>query len=180
MISYHICIDWDCADWAGAHDFTDDEVTDDVKRFRIARGRDRDSSSYPAATLEMTLENSSGKYYPTLTTSPLYPKIRLWLPVRVQAEYDGSTYTLFYGYLNRISAFPLRNRQDIYFYATDGIDLLARSIVVQDMDDKKVMSDGAAIGKILDAAGWSADRRNLDLDGGDITSFPDTFEYTKD
>jgi len=257
--TYYICVDWDCADFAGVHDFTAvyDDITADVKHFRISRGKDRDSNTYPAATMEMVLENSSGKYYPTLSTSPLYPKVRLWLPVRVQAVYNSTTYNLFYGYINRITAYPIKSKQDIYFYATDGIDLLTKQIIVQDMDDKTVMCDGEAVNQVLNAAGWkmplvactmqagadtvtknghglvngdnvmftgasipsaldplvmyfvvnadindfqvaltaggayidfAADgsgyyyqvpRRAIDVDGGDITNFPDTFEFTK-
>jgi hypothetical protein len=97
----------------------------------------------------------------------------------VQASFGGQTYSLFYGYLNRITAYPDRERQEIYFYATDGIDLLAKAIVVQDMDDKVNQSDGASVNEVLDAVAWNADRRNIDVDGGDITMFPDTFEFTK-
>jgi hypothetical protein len=98
--------------------------------------------------------------------------------VRVRATYSGTTYNLFYGYLNRITAYPLKNRQEIYFYATDGTDLLAKQIVVQNMDDKTVMTDGEAVAAVLDAGGWNATRRALDNDGGDIMNFPDTFEFT--
>ncbi|MDD5220681.1 MAG: hypothetical protein PHV11_08950 [Candidatus Bipolaricaulis sp.] len=153
---YHIYIDFDCPDWAGAHDFTQaiDDITADVQHLRISRGKDKDSNNYPAATLELILENSSGKYYPTATAGDYVGKIRLWLPVKVTAVHGGNTYGLFYGYLNRITAYPITNRKIIYFYATDGVDLLAKTIVVQDMDDKTVMSDGEAVHKVLNAAGW--------------------------
>jgi hypothetical protein len=257
---YHIYVDFDCANWAGAHDFTTlhDEITGDVKHFRINRGKDKDSNTYPAATLEMILENSSGKYYPTATTGDYVGKVRLWLPVKVTAVYGGTTYGLFYGYINRITAYPIKNRQDIYFYATDGIDLLTKQIVVQDMDDKTIMNDGEAVNQVLNAANWRTPdvactfqnagdtvtkvshgftggervmfsgasipvavdplvsyyvvnpvgntfqisltlvpgtiinfagdgsgyyhqilRRAVDVDGGDITNFPDTFEFSK-
>ena len=257
--TYHVMVDWDCADFAGFHDFTQgyDDITADVKHFRISRGKDKDSNTYPAATMEMILENSSGKYYPTATTGEYVGKVRLWLPVKVTAIYGGTTYPLFYGYINRITAYPIKSKQEIYFYATDGIDLLTKTIVVQDMDDKTVMNDGEAVNQVLNAAGWkmpliactmqtSADtvtknghglvngdnvmftgasipaaldplvmyvvvnadinvfgvaltaggayidfaadgsgyyyqvpRRDIDVDGGDITNFPDTFEFTK-
>jgi hypothetical protein len=179
--TYSICIDWDCADWAGAHDFTTegDDISDDVLYMRISRGKNKDENTYPAATLEMTLNNESGDYYPTNSLSTLYPKVRLWLPVRVRAVFDETTYTLYYGYINKIKAYPHKNKQEIYFYATDGTDLLAKQIIVQDMDDKTVMTDGAAVGLVLDAGGWNETRRSIDVDGGDITNFPDTFEFTK-
>jgi hypothetical protein len=177
--TYSICIDWDCADWAGVHDFTGDDITSDVERFRIYRGKDKDTNSYPAATLELTINNLTGNYYPTNAAGTPGPKVRLWLPVRVQATYNAVTYNLYYGYINRITAHPTRSMRYIYFYATDGIDLLAKQIVIQDMDDKTVMTDGEAAGFILDAASWNAARRSIDVDGGDITDFPDTFEYEK-
>ena len=180
---YSIAIDFDCTDWAGAHDFTTsgDDITNDVKAFRISRGKDKDSNSYPAATLELTIENHSGNYYPTQAGKTPGPKVRLWLPVRVTATYPtpATPYNLFYGYINRITAYPIKNKQEIYFYCTDGIDLLAKQIVVQDMDDKTVITDGAAAGLILDAADWNATRRTIDLDGGNIANFPDTFEFEK-
>jgi hypothetical protein len=256
---YHVYVDWDCTEWAGVHDFSQaiDDITNDVKHLRISRGKDRDSNNYPAATLEMLLENSSGEYYPTATSGNLVGKVRLWLPVKVTALFGGTTYGLFYGYINRITAYPIKSKQDIYFYATDGVDLLTKQIIVQDMDDKTVMSDGEAVHQVLNAAGWRAAsvactmqdagntvtkashglsngdtvmftgallpatldiytlyyvnnvlqntftvattlngidvnfaangsgyyyqirRRLVDNDGGDITNFPDTFEFTK-
>jgi len=257
--SYKVYVDWDCQNWAGQHDFSQDidDITADVQHLRISRGKDRDANTYPAATLEMILENSSGRYYPTAVAGDLVGKVRLWLPVKVQATFNSITYTLFYGYINRITSYPIRSKQNIYFYATDSIDLLTKTIVVQDMDHKTVMCDGEAIHQVLNAAGWtmagqsctmqnSGDtvtksnhgllggdrvmfkgsslpaeidklalyyvvnpttntfqisltesgaivnfnsdgsgyyfqvlRRSVDVDGGDITNFPDTFEFTK-
>ncbi|MGA2159977.1 MAG: hypothetical protein ABSG90_12260 [Dehalococcoidia bacterium] len=153
---YKIYVDWDCADWAGVHDFTQsyDDITGDVKHLSISRGKDRDANTYPAATMEMVLNNFAGRYYPTTITGDLVGKIRLWLPVMAQATFNGTTYTLFYGFLNRITAYPIKDKQNIYFYATDGIDLLTKTIVVQDMDHKTVMSDGEAVHQVLNAAGW--------------------------
>ncbi len=180
-ITWEICIDWDCADWAGAHDFTGeyDDITGDVRSLRINRGKPSDEGIYPAAQLELVLNNHTGKYFITNAESPLYGKIRIWLPVRVRATYSETTYNIFYGYLNRITAYPVRDKQNIYFYATDGIDLLSKQILIQDMDDKTTMTDGDAIDEILDAGGWSATRRLVDYTGGDIINHPDTFTYEK-
>jgi len=154
--TYKVYVDWDCTDWAGVHDFAQaiDDITDDVQHIRTNRGKDKDSNTYPAATLELVLENSSGKYYPTAIAGDLVGKVRLWLPVKVQATLGATTYVLFYGYINRITAYPIINKKSIYFYATDGIDLLTKTIIVQDMDDKTVMSDGEAVHQVLNAADW--------------------------
>jgi hypothetical protein len=154
--TYEICVDWDCTDWAGAHDFTapTDDISNYVKGFTITRGAKPDDQIYPAATLELILENSSGVFYPTNSEGGYYEKIRLWLPIRVRATYSEVTYNLFYGYINRITCSPLLSKKEAYFYATDGIDQLAKAILIQDMDDKTTMTDGEAIHSILNAAGW--------------------------
>ena len=187
-LAIKLFVDWDCQDWAGTHDFSQsiDDISADVTKIRVTRSFDRQNLTYPAATLEMTLKNENGQYYPTNQASPLYPKIRIWLPVKLQIAWthivEGSpqtdTYDRFYGYLNRILAYP-KKKGYVYFYATDGTDLLAKTIIVQDMDRPTQKTDGAAINDILDAAGWNADRRNIDLTGGTITHWPLTFEYTE-
>jgi len=181
--TYKVMVDWTCTDFAGVHDFTTGgeptrDITNDVKHLRISRGKDKDSNTYPAATLEMVLENSSAKYYPTATTGEYVGHVRLWLPVKVEAVYATVTYPLYYGYINRITAYPIKSKQEIYFYATDGIDLLAKTIVTQDMDHKVVKDDGLATEDVLTAAGWNTDRQLIDHDGGDITNFPNTYEFT--
>ena len=180
-------IDWDCTNWAGSHDFSQsyDDISADVTKIRISRTFDRQNLTYPAATLEITLKNENGQYYPTNQSSPLYPKIRIWLPVKLQIAWthlvsgtpQTDTYDRYYGYLNRILCYPKKTGY-VYFYATDGSDLLGKSIVVQNMDSTTILTDGAAIGTVLNAAGWNADRRNIDLSGGDITNWPDTYEFT--
>ena len=181
-------VDWDCQNWAGTHDFTQhyDDISADVTRLKVSRSFDRSTLTYPAATLEVTLKNDSGQYFPTNESSPYYGKIRIWLPIKLQIQWTHivsgvqqvDLYNRFYGYLNRILCYP-KKKGNVYIYATDGSDLLAKTIVVQDMDRLTQRTDGAAINTILDAANWNATRRNIDISGGDITSWPLTFEYTE-
>ncbi|MCJ7744110.1 MAG: hypothetical protein MUO99_06070 [Dehalococcoidales bacterium] len=189
MITYDVRIDWDCTDWAGVHDFSDpvgartyDDISEYVKSpIRIARNKQPDDWVYPAATLELKLNNISGIFYPTLVTGALYGKIRIWLPIRIIATYNAVDYPLYYGFLNKLACYPIRDKGHVYLYATDGIDVLAKSIIIQDMDDKTtigVVSDGAAVHLLLDAGGWGA-RHTIDVTGGNIISMPDTFVYEK-
>ncbi len=188
-IQWKVYVDWDCVDWAGAHDFSDppeartyDDISEDVLIGwpKISGLANRDEAVYPARTCDLALRNDTGKYFLGNTGSVLYNRIRLWLPVKVEAIYNEVTYPRFYGYINRITFYPIKDKQTAYFYATDGTDLLAKTIIVQDMDDKTVKTDGEGCDDILTAAGWNAARRIIDLDGGDILNFPDTFAYTKE
>jgi len=55
--------------------------------------------------------------------------------------------------------------------------LMARNMVTQVNDERTAMSAGAAIDKVLDSAGWSTSKRNIDLDGGNIVNYPRTVEF---
>lgn len=183
--TFSVMVDWDCTDWSADPHFTSDTtgmseiVSYVIPPIRIARQSKPDDWVYPAATLEVRLNNTSGVFYPTLATGALYGLIRIWLPIKIVATHNAIEYPLYYGFINGYAASPLKSKQDIYIYATDGLDVLAKQIIVQDMDDKTVVTDGAAVEAILDAAGWSAARRTIDLTGGDIINLPDTFTYEK-
>lgn len=188
--TFDVRIDWDCIDWAAVPDFSDppeartyDDISGYVSAtqpFRIARNKKPDDWVYPAATLELTLNNESRIFYPTNEDSPLCGKIRPWLPIRIIATHLDIPYPLYFGFINRLVYYPKKDAKNVYFYATDGIDVLAKAIIIQDMDDKTIMSDGAAVDLIATKGGWSTDRRIIDTTGGDIINQPDIFTYVKD
>jgi hypothetical protein len=182
-VSYSVAIDWNCTDWAGVHDFTGEY--DDISSYvlppvRIARDKKPDDWVYPAATLELKLNNASKIFYPTYA-GPLQGLIRPWLPIRVIATHNEIEYPLYYGYLCKLVCHPIKDKKHVYLYATDGIDALAKAIIIQDMDDKTVMADGGAVDLLLTKGGWSTlvARRTIDMTGGDIIKLPDTFTYEK-
>lgn len=86
---------------------------DDVSQFidggvRIRRGRDDLLTSMQAGTCQFTLcdPSSPGKFNPRNPSSPLVqqvPGIVPMRPVRVTATYSGTTYGLFYGFIQSAS-----------------------------------------------------------------------------
>jgi len=187
--TFDVRVDWDCADWAGVHDFSDppeartyDDISGYVSRTkppRIAKNKKPDDWVYPAATLELILNNESKIFYPTNSESVLFGKIHIWLPIRIIATHLTIEYPLYYGFINKLICYPFKDKKHVYLYATDGIDVMAKAIVIQDMDDPTIMSDGESVDLLATAGGWSADRRSIDMTGGDIINHPDTFVYVK-
>jgi hypothetical protein len=181
-IQYEIMIDWDATDWSAVPDYSEDydDVISDLQNITRAMGKDQSTGNCPAATCDILLRNYTGKYSPGNVDSPIYGLLRPWLPVRVRAEFPAeseSWTTIFTGFISRIKVEPYMDRQTIYLYCTDGLDFLSRVTTAQDWNDRTSMTDGEAVGKILDSAGWSATKRTLDVDGGDITQYPTTTEY---
>jgi hypothetical protein len=182
-VTPEVCIDWDAEDWSVTPNFSEayDTITDvdGVNFVGWKRGKEREEGNAPAGTCEIRLKPGlCDKYSPFTSDSDLQGKVRPWLPVRVR-EYHDSAYTIVYtGFISRIHYNPHPDVQLVIFYCTDGTDLLARQIIAQDTTDRTYMSDGDAMDKILDAAGWSRARRNIDKDGGgDFVSYPASTAY---
>lgn len=184
-IIFDVCIDWDAEDWADTPDFSEayDNISGDVDSDGIIgidwhRGKQREEGNAPAATLSINLRRGLCQKYSPFTTGVLAGKIRPWLPIRVRVYYDGAYIPAYFGFISQISINPALSIESVTFYCTDGTDLLARQEVTQDTSDKEICSDGQAIHKILDAAGWPLARRGIDTDGGDdLLSYPATTPY---
>lgn len=185
-MTFEVCVDFDATNWAATPDFSEayDNISDDVDIGGIVgltwfRGEQPEEGNAPAATLTVNLRMGlCEKYSPFTTDADLAGKIRPWLPIRVRA-YHLAAYTVEYtGFIERISIDPALPIQSVVFYCTDGTDLLARQLITQDPNNKEACSDGAAIGKILDAAGWSLTRRDIDTDGGsELLDYPACSSY---
>lgn len=176
-ITYSIHVDWDATDWKATPDFSDaiDDITGYVELFYIERGKNQEQGNNQAGTLDLTLDNSDKRFSPTYAASPLFGKIRPWLPIRVRATV-GATETIYTGFISKIKVDPHLDVQKAYLYCTDGMDLLARNMVIQNGDDRTEMNDGEAVGNILTAAGWPISKRNIDTDGGNV-KYPLTVEF---
>lgn len=185
-MTFEVCVDFDATDWAATPDFSEayDNISDDVDINGVVglswfRGEEPEEGNAPAATLTVNLRMGlCKKYSPFTTDADLAGKIRPWLPIRVRA-YHVAAYTVeFAGFIERISIDPALAIQSVVFYCTDGTDLLARQLITQDPNDKETCSDGEAIDKVLNAAGWSATKRDVDKDGGaDLLRYPTCSSY---
>lgn len=184
--TFEICIDWDTVNWADVPDFSEsyDNITSDIEEDGIiglswSRGKQREEGNAPAATLVIEMKRGlCQKYSPFTANADLVGKIRPWLPVRLRVTHNGSTYTKFTGFISSISYNPALSAQTVTFYCTDGTDLLARQLITQNTTSRTFCSDGEAIHKILDAAGWSRDKRDINMDGGeDLLAYPSSTAY---
>lgn len=186
VITYIVCIDWDAQDFAADPDFSQlyDQISGDIDAdsinfFSLTQGEQREEGNAMAATCEIRLRPGlCAKYSPFTSDPDLQGKVRPWLPVIVVAYHNEEYTIVFTGFISRIHYDPHPDVQSVIFYCTDGMDLLARQLIAQDPTDTELCSDGDAIDKILDAAGWPASRRDIDKDGGDeFVSYPACYEY---
>ena len=180
-ITWEVMVDWDATDWAVTPDFTQaiDDISADINFSGWQRGKNTEEGNAPAGTHEIKLTPGlHQKYSIYYVPSPLHNKIRPWLPIRIRAMHDGNTYNVFSGFISSIKVDPHPSKQMVYIYVTDGSDLMARQLITQDYDTRTQMSDGEAVERVLDSAGWDPLKRNIDIDGGgDLLQYPQTGEY---
>lgn len=136
------------------------DVSSDLKRFAITRGRQYELNQIDPGTASLTLKNLSRQYDPTYNPSPHWPNVVPLVPIRISATLSSTTYRLFTGYVAR---WP-QNRTGATYAETqvtcvDGFELLTQAILpgtsyVQELG-------GTRIAHVLNDAGWSTAARSL-------------------
>jgi hypothetical protein len=177
-ITYEVFVEWDMTDWSETPAWADTyhDISKDVQSINWRRGKEVESGNSPASTLEIRMKPGLvSKYSPFNITGVLYGKLLPWRIIRVRASNDGGAnwWPVFFGYISKYSIEPHPEKKAVTIYCTDGTDLLARQIVTQDYDNRNTELEGAAVGEVLDAAGWSATRRSLDA-GSSLLQYPAT------
>jgi hypothetical protein len=157
-------------DWAKSGATTGDaDVTLDVRGATSAEfGRDQATALSPivAGRGSFDLDNTSRKYSPRNTGSPLFGNLKPARPVTVTRTVGATTYTIFQGHTDDSPVNPDVNAKRV---TLNLVDTLAdfRGVTVATPLYQGITS-GQAIGYVLDAAGWTGGR---DLDVGSST-FP--------
>lgn len=77
-------------------------VTGDLVELSTRRGRNAESGAFETGQLVITLRNDDRRYDPDHATGPYYGNLRPNRRVRFQATYGGTTYPVFFGYVDRI------------------------------------------------------------------------------
>jgi hypothetical protein len=123
---------------------------------------------FPAGQGQLVLDNSDGRFYPWNTSSPYSPDVTVGVPIRIRATHNAVTYPLFYGYAERWDTpFPTNTDELVY---VDIIETISR------LEGKRLSGAFAAgstderVADILDAAGWPAGLRDLDIGVADVAA----------
>lgn len=128
----------------------------------FSSGRDlaRSISAMSAGSTSMEIYNDTQDYMPDNPDSPLVGRIGPGKPVLVNATYGNTQYNLFHGFLDDFQIDPTWDKMSVNMTAVDILGNLADNTISTTLH--RGLRSGDAIGKILDAMGWSADRRDID------------------
>jgi hypothetical protein len=162
--SYKLLIDWQDN---GFGDRPADDVTTRVLDGRttvVARyGRDlaRQFSPISGGTLNFELNNISRDYSPENTSSPLAGYVAPGRHVQFRAIVGTTTTVLYDGYLDDFDIKPGINDRSVPVSCMDALARLRGVTVTTSL--YQGLRTGEAIGHLLDAVGWPAGARDIDL-----------------
>jgi hypothetical protein len=156
-------------DWTGNGTFTDpgDDVTSRTLDGRtplvIRYGRDQARALSPTSPGEVNLElnNISRDYSPENSSSPLAGRVLPGRDVYIKATLAGTDYAIFNGQLDDFTVKPNLEERSIDVVCLDALGRLRGVEVSTELYSG--IRTGEAIGRLLDAAGWSATARDLDV-----------------
>lgn len=162
-LALSIAIDWD-----DDGDFTGpgEDVTERVLAaggFTASLGRDQARALAPPASGRgaFSLDNTSTDYSPENTDSPLAGDVLPARGVLATAALNGVAHTLIRGHLDEYELKVQRNSVTVDCTALDPLAKLKGTSISTQLH--KGIRTGQAIGYVLDAVGWPAEARTLDV-----------------
>lgn len=160
---------------ANANDRVD--ISDIAVSGSIRRGRNRILDKFEAGTATIVLRDDNGYFNPSNTSSPYYGKLLPLRKIQIFADYNGTRYPLFYGF---VMSFTTNFQVGIDAYSkvtlqcVDGFRLLNNFHFTTVPTATAGESTGSRIGKLLDLASWPTVARKIDTGDSTVQADPGT------
>jgi hypothetical protein len=129
------------------------DVSPDLQRISIRRGRDDNLSTFSAGEATITLKDIDSTYSPLNVDSPLYPNVLPGRPIRIAASFGGTEYGQFRGFVRSIEHDPSKTARKTIVHAQDLFLYLSRAKPT--ITNTGTITTGAAIGTVLTAIDWT-------------------------
>lgn len=129
-------------------------------QFKYGRDQARSLSAIQPGETSFELNNRSKDYSPDNASSPLFGYVAPGRPVLIRATYNGTAYDLFRGFLDDFTLDPSIGAKSLKVSALDVLQKVADATVTTELFPS--LQTGECIHKILDAAGWPTEKRDID------------------
>ena len=143
-----------------------EDVSSDVMSISVKRGRQNEMNRVEAGTATVQLFNTSGDYWPDLTTGVHAGYVKPLKQIRINEEYNGIIYGVFMGVIESwVPSFLQQKGMKVPVMTVQCVDVmksLARFALNLVYTFPTELS-GIRIGRVLSELGWPADKRKIDL-----------------
>jgi hypothetical protein len=153
------------------------DVSNLVDSIKTNRGRTALSDVFQTGTMSLRIIDQTGAFNPMNPSSPYYNLLTPMRKVTITASYNGTTYPIFAGYITSYDTTTPKDVGEIVYttvQAVDGFRLFQNAQITSVASATAGQTTGTRIGKILDAVGWPAGMRDVDLGLTTVQSDPST------
>lgn len=159
------------ADWV--------DVSEWVRDFRCARGRDHELDRVTTGTATLTLNNNDRRFDPTWEAGPYWPDVIPARRVRIVADLDlwhddwdtlwtDVSFPIFEGFVRGwqlVRPDRANTGEDVTVELYDGMRLMQ---LADASGSRPVESSGARVDWLLDEAGWPSSKRTVDVGQSEV------------
>lgn len=146
------------------------DISSLIKEAHIRRGRNRLLSKFEAGTATLDIYDLNGDWNPNNPASPYYGELIPLRKIQIYADYNGTRYYLFTGFItNYITNFALGNEDvsRVTFQCVDAFRLFNGALITTVPGTPAGQLSGARVEAILDEIDYPSGLR--DIDAGDTT-----------
>ena len=143
----------------------------------IRRGRNRILDKFEAGTATVVLQDDNGNFNPSNSSSPYFGKILPLRKITIYADYNGTRYTLFNGFIMQFIthfAVGLNDRSSVTLMCVDGFRMLTNLNISAITGTADGDLSGTRVARLLDLANWPASQRALDAGTSTLQADPGT------
>jgi hypothetical protein len=153
------------------------DVSNLVDSIKTTRGRTALSDVFQTGTMSLRIIDQTGAFNPMNPSSPYYNLLTPMRKVTITATYGTTTYPIFAGYITSYDTTTPKDVGEVVYttiQAVDGFRLFQNAQITSVASTSAGQTTGTRIGKILDAVGWPAGMRDVDLGQTTVQSDPST------
>lgn len=146
------------------------DISSLIKEAHIRRGRNRLLSKFEAGTASLDIYDLNGDWNPNNPASPYYGELIPLRKIQIYADYNGTRYYLFTGFItNYITNFAIGNEDvsRVTFQCVDAFRLFNGALITSVPGTPAGQLSGARVEAILDEIDYPSGLR--DIDAGDTT-----------
>ena len=139
------------------------DVSNQVSKIDTRKERNLFQDKYLSGTATVRIIDETGAWNPQNTSSPYWPNLVPLRSIQISANYSGTNYGIFKGYITEyLYTYP--KDQEIGYVdliCSDGFKLLFNSNVTTVTGQAAGQDTGTRIDKILNTVGWPASQRSI-------------------
>jgi len=157
------------------------DVSAQVAQIDFKRGRNATANQFQTGQLTLKIADQNGDFNPNNPTGPYYGLLSPMRKVYISADFQGTNYPLFAGYITSYTTTTPKFTGDIVYTtitAVDGFRLLQNAQITAVASTPAGQLSGARINALLDQVGWPSSMRSIATGSTTMQADPGTARTT--